>query len=180
MGAKPGQGCSLCGSMMYSEILAAKPSTYFDNTTQSTIGYMTAKGADGYTEAGTWMTYNDIQSVKAITKWEMEQGLAGMFVYSADMDTKDYQMLNAIADTLAKPPAPGPTPGPGPAPGPGPGPGPTPAGTPTCQAAGNSACGLACSSTCRGFPPGFPAITCLDQVECTNPPKWAKNSVCTC
>ena len=29
---------------------------------------MTDKGADGYTEAGTWMTYNDIQSMQAIAK----------------------------------------------------------------------------------------------------------------
>ena len=39
MGAKPGQGCQLCGSMMYSEILAAKPETYWDNQTQTSIGY---------------------------------------------------------------------------------------------------------------------------------------------
>ena len=77
--------------MMYSEILAAKPETYYDNETQTTIGwghharmhrgltrphtrstlprrYLTAQGADGYTEAGTWLTYNDIESLTAITK----------------------------------------------------------------------------------------------------------------
>ena len=81
--------------MMYSEILAAKPETYYDNETQTTIGccgcmrsvrglahantcltscrYMTAKGADGYTEAGTWMTYNDIESLTAITKVSRER-----------------------------------------------------------------------------------------------------------
>ena len=25
-------------------------------------------------------------------QWEMDQGLAGMFIYSADMDTKDYKV----------------------------------------------------------------------------------------
>ena len=34
---------------------------------------MTAKGADGYTEAGTWMTYNDIESLTAITKVSRER-----------------------------------------------------------------------------------------------------------
>jgi len=110
-GGKPGQGCSLCGSMMWSEIKAAKPETVFDEQTQSTIGYFTGAGADGgYTEAGTWLTYNDVKSATAVVDWQKAQGLAGTFIYSADMDTSDYEMMNAIADALGKTPAPAPQP----------------------------------------------------------------------
>ena len=159
--------------MMYSEILAAKPETYYDNETQTTIGYLTAQGADGYTEAGTWLTYNDIESLTAITKWEVAQGLAGIFIYSADMDTKDYKAMNAIADALGKSPGPGP--------GPSPGPSPPSGGAPTCSQAGQAAlCKIACASNCRGFPPGFGAPGCVAADDCVHPPSWAKKSVCTC
>ena len=79
MGAKPGIGSQLCGSMMYSEILAAKPQTYSDNVTKTTIGYLATAGADGYTEAGTWMTYNDLDSVKEVVKWEIDQVRSSFF-----------------------------------------------------------------------------------------------------
>jgi hypothetical protein len=80
-GAKPGQGCQLCGSMMWSEIAAAKPHTFYDNVTQSAIGYFPAAGADnGYTEAGTWITYTDVSSAKAVVKYGQQQGLAGQRV----------------------------------------------------------------------------------------------------
>ena len=58
MGAKPGQGCSLCGTYMYSEIVAANPTTFYDNTTETMIGYWKDAGSDGYTEAGTWVSFN--------------------------------------------------------------------------------------------------------------------------
>lgn len=48
------------------------------------------------------MTYNDLQSAKAVVAFEQKMGLAGVFVYSADMDTKDYQMMNGIADALVR------------------------------------------------------------------------------
>lgn len=173
-GAKPGQGCQLCGSMMWSEIVAAKPMTYYDNVTQSVIGYFPSNGADGgYTEAGTWLSYNDITSAQAVVAYEQQKGLAGVFIYSADMDTKDYQMMNAIADALGKGPGPGPSP---PSP-----PSPSPGGTPSCTTAGQAAlCKVACASHCRGFPPGFASPGCVDDTDCTNPPSWAAHSVCTC
>lgn len=179
MGAKPGQGCQLCGSMMYSEILAAKPAIFEDPTTKSTIGYMTSAGADsGYTEAGTWLSYNDVGSIQAVAAYEQAQGLAGMFVYSADMDTKDYALMNAVADAIGK--APGPSP-PHPSPGPPTPPGPAPAGVPTCAAANQAPlCQISCASNCRGFPPGFASPGCIDASDCTNPPAWAKKSVCSC
>merc|ERR1711865_69172 len=52
---------------------------------------------------------------------------------------------------------------------------------PTCAQAGKAVlCQVACESTCRSFPPGFKAAGCADQKYCTNPPAWAKGSVCTC
>jgi len=179
-GAKPGQGCQLCGSMMWSEIVAAQPQdVHFDNQTQSTVAYFTAAGADGYTEAGTWLTYNDLQSAKAVVAFEQKMGLAGVFVYSADMDTKDYQMMNGIADALGKTPGPPSPPSP-PSPGPSPSP-PSPGGVQACSQAGHAAlCQITCASDCRGFPPGFGAPGCVDSIDCTNPPSWAKNSVCSC
>jgi hypothetical protein len=35
-----------------------------------------------------------------VVEWERAQGLAGTFIYSADMDTKEYEMMNTIADAL--------------------------------------------------------------------------------
>jgi len=145
-GAKPGKGCQLCGSMMWSEIKAAQPESFYDNQTQTVIGYWESMGADGYTEAGTWITYNDLQSVKAIAEWQVASGLAGTFIYSADMDTKEYEFMNTIADALGKGsgPRPGPTPGPGPTPTPQPAP-----GTTTCcwSKWGDS-------NTCGNYPAG--------------------------
>ena len=132
-GAKAGKGCSLCGSMMYSEIVAAgftrsvlqptqptnspshhitqptKPSStnpsippippthhshqrtsYFDETTQSHIGYISEDSGDGYTEAGTWVSYNDLESMTAITDFVNELELGGAFVFDFSMDTIDY------------------------------------------------------------------------------------------
>ena len=230
---------------------AASPVTYFDNVTKSTVGYFTKQGADAYTEAGTWLTYNDVQSVKAIAQWEKDQGLAGTFIYSADMDTPAYTLMNAIADVI-KGPSPSPSPPPPPPgrfacqqsvpcgsggtlsrcsshsielgamqrepwrgghpfreigwcgvcttaacvrayllqptcachawllPGPPSPPGP-PTGTPTCSQANQAAlCKTVCASTCRGFPPGFASPGCAVTGDCTSPPAWAKNSVCTC
>merc|ERR1712195_154084 len=201
-GAQPGQGCQLCGSMMWTEILASKPQTYYDNQTQTMIGYFTGAGADaGYTAPGTWITYNDVRSAQAVVEYEKDMGLAGVFIYSADMDTKEYQMMNAIADALGKapgptpptpptppaPPSPPPAPTPAPttkAPTPPPPPPPTPAPTPVapaCDKVGQSAlCKIACGGTCRGFPPGFGSPGCITQGYCAIPPGWAKHSVCTC
>eukprot|EP00618_Florenciella_parvula_P001394 CAMPEP_0119521112 /NCGR_PEP_ID=MMETSP1344-20130328/36919_1 /TAXON_ID=236787 /ORGANISM="Florenciella parvula, Strain CCMP2471" /LENGTH=533 /DNA_ID=CAMNT_0007559059 /DNA_START=6 /DNA_END=1607 /DNA_ORIENTATION=+ len=89
-GAKAGKGCSLCGSMMYSEIVAAGFTSYFDEATQSHIGYMADDSGDGYTEAGTWVSYNDLESMTAITDYVNELELGGAFVFDFSMDTVDY------------------------------------------------------------------------------------------
>merc|ERR1712160_79465 len=58
---------------------------------------------------------------------------------------------------------------------------PAPTDAPNCTQAGqDDLCKIACESTCRSFPPGFKAAGCADQKYCTNPPAWAKGSVCTC
>jgi len=104
-GAQPGQGSYQCGTMMYSEIQAAKPTYYYDNGTKSAIGFWSTQGADGYTSAGTWLTYNDKQSVTDITNWMKAKGLSGVFIFDTSMDSVangqfTYELTNTIADVL--------------------------------------------------------------------------------
>jgi len=104
-GAKYGKGCNMCGTMMYSEIQAGKPTYYYDTQSQSAIGFWNSMGADGWTEPGTWISYNDLTSVTAITNWLKTQGLAGVFVFDTSMDSISnnqftYDLTNKIADTL--------------------------------------------------------------------------------
>jgi len=107
-GGKPGQGSSLCGTMMYSEILAAAPDKkYYDNITQSNIGYFTQIGQDGYTPPGIWITYNDPTSMEAIVDYCVEKGVAGVFAFDTSMDSRDpstgdwtYELLNTISNRL--------------------------------------------------------------------------------
>lgn len=103
-GAQPGVGAQQCGTMMYSELLAAAPSlTHYDNATQSDIAYFAAPGADGgHTAAGTWVSYNGVDSVTAITRWAASLGLNGVFVFDATMDSKDFTLINAVADAAAQ------------------------------------------------------------------------------
>merc|ERR1712127_209477 len=128
-GAKPGKGCSQCGVMMFSEIRAAGCDTTFDSETKSDIAYCSSASADGYTEAGTWITYNSVESTKAISQYVVDKGLAGVFAFDSSMDTlKDpnnggefsFELMNAMADTLAAGPSPGPAPSPSPGPAPSP------------------------------------------------------------
>ena len=46
-------------------------------------------------------TYNGVDSVAAITRWAASLGLNGVFVFDASMDTKDFALINAIADAAA-------------------------------------------------------------------------------
>lgn len=48
----------MCGTYMYSEIEAAGFDSYYDEKSGSTIGYA-SNPKDGYTEEGTWISYND-------------------------------------------------------------------------------------------------------------------------
>jgi len=104
-GAQPGRGSSLCGTMMYSEILAAQPTTFYDDKTQSAIGYWTQQGADGYTAQGTWLTYNDPKSVTSITKYAMTNSLDGVFAFDTSMDSVrggsfTYELMNTMAAAM--------------------------------------------------------------------------------
>jgi len=112
-GGKPGLGAQQCGTLMFSEVQAAlgNPSgspgcaVHFDNETQSNIAYFTEMGADGSTTPGTWITYNDEQSARAITAYAVKLGLGGVFVFDSSMDTMSggdftYQISNAVADEL--------------------------------------------------------------------------------
>lgn len=58
--------------MMYSEIQAAGGPEYYDNETQSAIRYLATDSSDGWTKAGTWITYNNVQSAKAIAQYAGE------------------------------------------------------------------------------------------------------------
>jgi len=104
-GAKYGKGCNMCGTMMYSEIQAGKPATFYDTTSQSMIGFWNTTGADGWTEPGTWVSYNEETSVTAITNFAKTKGLPGVFVFDTSMDgvtggSFTYTLTNKIADTL--------------------------------------------------------------------------------
>ena len=105
-GAQPGVGAQQCGTMMFSELLAAAPTLLaYDNVTQSDIAYFSAPGADGgHTAQGTWVTYNGVDSVTAITRWAAGLGLNGVFVFDASMDTKSFTLINAVADAAAAAP----------------------------------------------------------------------------
>merc|ERR1711865_173097 len=119
-GAKPGMACAQCGVMMYSEILAAGCDTSFDPETKSDVMYCSSAGKDGYTEAGTWATYNSVESIEDITQYAIDLGLAGVFAFDTSMDTVadgangfSFKLMNAMADKLEGA-APGPSPSPSP------------------------------------------------------------------
>lgn len=107
-GAKFGKGCQQCGTMMYSELQAANAThTYFDPITKSDIAYWAVDGLDAHTEKGTWLTYNGVESVKAITQYAMDLGLRGVFIFDTSMDSVDngqfsYKLTKAIAETLGR------------------------------------------------------------------------------
>jgi len=44
---------------MFSEITAAGFMTHYDENSASMIGYLAQEGKDGYTPAGTWVSYLD-------------------------------------------------------------------------------------------------------------------------
>jgi chitinase len=107
-GGKFGKGCQQCGTMMYSEMQAAKPQDqYYDPVTKSDIAYWSSAGADSHTEKGIWLSYNSVESVKTITQYALDQGLAGVFIFDTSMDSMSggqftYELSNAIAGVLGK------------------------------------------------------------------------------
>ena len=74
--------------MMYSEIEAAGPEYYYDTGTQSMIAYQKTDSADGWTKAGTWMTYNDATSAKAIADFACKLLLVGLDPHASYLQTK--------------------------------------------------------------------------------------------
>jgi len=122
-GAKPGKGSGQCGTLMFNELRAAGGQSYYDKTTESAIMYFEKASGDGYTEAGTWVAYNDETSIAAITDYAKKQKLAGVFIFDTSMDTVDFssgtftfELMKQIAAATGSGPAPGPGPTPGPAP----------------------------------------------------------------
>ena len=119
-GAAPGNACQQCGVMMYSEILAAIGSgngceTFHDEATVSDIAYCATAGADGYTSAGTWITYQGEESNMALIDYMKSMKLAGAFTFDTSMDllSPKFQLHKAISDRMAGTPTPT-TPGPAP------------------------------------------------------------------
>lgn len=146
---------------MYSEILAAGCDTTFDDETKSDIMYCASAGKDGYTEAGTWITYASKQSIAAITQYTLDKGLAGVFVFDTSMDTVSggqftFELMNQIADQLDAPPPPAPSPLPTPPPTPVP-----PAPVPTPTPAGSYKC---VSGVCTSVASGGVAKDVCDQL----------------
>merc|ERR1739848_787856 len=87
--------------------------------TASDIAYCASEGADSYTAAGTWITYQSKQANNALVDYTKSLGLAGVFTFDTSMDTLSpkYQVHKAISSRLAGPvPTPKPTPAPSPAP----------------------------------------------------------------
>jgi len=104
-GGQPGPGALQCGTLMYSEIQVAKPTYFYDNSSKSAIGFWNTQSSDGTEAAGTWVSYNDKQSVIDITNWAKTKGLVGVFIFDTSMDsisggTFTYELSNAIADTM--------------------------------------------------------------------------------
>jgi len=48
----------MCGTYMYSEILEAGFTSYYDEKSGSTIGYAVSP-KDSWTQDGTWISYSD-------------------------------------------------------------------------------------------------------------------------
>jgi len=89
-GAKQGKGCSLCGTMMFSEIRAAGCPSYYDPITKSNIAYCAEESTDGYTAAGTWISYNDLDSHADMAKYAIANKLKGAFVFDLSEDTRNF------------------------------------------------------------------------------------------
>ena len=107
-GAAPGLGDYTCGTYMVNEILAAAPQlTATDVETMSTVSYFNATGADGYTDAGVWVSWNDETSMNAMVAFAKALGLSGVFTFDSGMDTLEggawtYRFMNNLADQLAR------------------------------------------------------------------------------
>lgn len=69
------------------------------------IGYLADEGKDGYTPAGTWISYLNKETVKAQVEYAMNLGLGGAFAWDCTMDTISngeftYELTHQMADTV--------------------------------------------------------------------------------
>ena len=169
-GAKFGKGSQLCGTYMYSEVIAAGFDVTHDAETNTDIGYMHAASGDAWTAAGVWASFTTVETSNKIASWAVSKGLLGVMAFDSSMDTIDfdtgtptYKYMNGIADALGKPQPsptpPGPTP-PGPTP---PGPSPSPPAPGQCKSISPQASDAWCNANCHHQPPNCPASLC----ECT-------------
>ena len=121
------------------------------------IGYWPSAGADaGYTQAGTWVSYNDEKSIAAITKYTLDKKLGGMFIFDTSMDTVNaagrptFGLMNQIAQQLGGHPAPSPTPAPAP----------TPVPSGTCKSVNPAVSDAWCNENCHAATPFCPPADC--------------------
>jgi len=110
-GAWDGHRASLCGLLLYSEIVSLidendPESNWFDPVTKSNVGYIkdgSRAGEDLSGSTPSLVCWNSIQSLNAIASHAMELGLAGVFAFDASMDIFDggkYPVTSAIYATL--------------------------------------------------------------------------------
>jgi hypothetical protein len=107
VGAQPGAFSGGCGLMTYAEIEASGCPQHFDPVSNSTVMYCSENGADSnHTKAGTWVSFNDKQSVTLMAKYATATGLRGAFAYDASMDSIDptglftYELMTTIGGAL--------------------------------------------------------------------------------
>jgi GH18 family chitinase len=61
-------------------------------------------GAEKTDQTGNTIWYNGIPTIKAKTQYVMDEGLAGVMIWSLDSDVKgEHSLLNAIHETLHPP-----------------------------------------------------------------------------
>jgi len=173
-GAAPGKGCSQCGVMMISEIEAAACDNYYDQQTESDIAYCSSAGADGYTDAGVFVTYNGVKSNEAIVDYGKSLGVGGFFTFDTSMDsvTEKYKVHKAIKARMA---APSPPPSPRP---PTPTPAPSPVDSYKCF---NNACvaseGGVSQSVCESICAPADSYKCISN-QCVAHSDGVSKSIC--
>jgi GH18 family chitinase len=88
-GAGYGSISRQCGTFMYSEIVSMDPPVrvYYDKVTQTAIGFMKYKSNDGLVSKGTWFTFNNKNSIEALTNFIAYYQLGGAFVYDLSQDS---------------------------------------------------------------------------------------------
>ena len=162
-GAKYGKGSQLCGTYMFSEVIAAGFSVTHDAETNTDIGYLSADSGDEWTAAGTWASFSTLATSNSVAAWAVREGLGGIMAFDSSMDTIDftsgaptYEYMNGIADALGKAPAPAPGPTP-----PSPGPGPSPPAPGQCKSISSEATDAWCNLNCHHDPPNCPVSLCV-------------------